>query len=320
MTDPDDMSDSELAKLAKEVADRLERRGVVAGAGGIAAGGALGWLASGEARAGSQSAGTIGSQSNPVDLEAEDLNGADLLAASQGQVPQADGNGRLQMGDNAIQSSSDVVVTDTQVGSLADGEFLQNSGGSLAGAAVQGGFSNIDVFETDGTFDASDVDFAYVDVVGGGGGGGYKVFSIITGGGAGGYAGGFVDLSSTSSVSVTVGAGGVGEDENGNGTSGGSSSFGTFMSATGGDLAGIGSSNGGSGSGGDINIDGGGGGAGGRRDDATPGGAGGDSYFGAGGSHSSGQGGKYGGGGGGYTEDAPVSGGDGGDGVVIVRY
>jgi len=99
MTDPDDMSDRELAELAKEVADRLERRGVVAGASGIAAGGALGWLASGQARAGTQSVGTVGSQSNPVDLEAEDLNGADLLAASQGQVPEADGNGRLQMTD-----------------------------------------------------------------------------------------------------------------------------------------------------------------------------------------------------------------------------
>ena len=137
MTDPDDMSDTELAKLAKEVADRLERRGVVAGGAGIAAGGALGWLASGEARAGSQSVGTIGSQSDPVDLEAEDLNGADLLAASQGQVPQADGNGRLQMGDSGIQSSSDVIITDTQPGTVSDGEFLQNSGGSLTGGTVQ---------------------------------------------------------------------------------------------------------------------------------------------------------------------------------------
>jgi len=36
-----------------------------------------------------------------------------------------------------IQSSSDVIVTDTQVGTLADGEFLQNSGGSLTGGTVQ---------------------------------------------------------------------------------------------------------------------------------------------------------------------------------------
>jgi len=97
VTDPDEMSDGELAELAKEVADRLERRGVVAGAGGIAAGGALGWLASGEARAGSQSTGQIGTEANPIDIEAEDLNGADLLAASQGQAPVADGNGGLQM-------------------------------------------------------------------------------------------------------------------------------------------------------------------------------------------------------------------------------
>jgi len=32
-----------------------------------------------------------------------------------------------------IQSSSDVTVTDAQAGTLSDGEFLQNSGGSLTG-------------------------------------------------------------------------------------------------------------------------------------------------------------------------------------------
>jgi len=38
---------------------------------------------------------------------------------------------------SSIQSSSDVVVTDTQVGTVGDGEFLQNSGGSLTGGTVQ---------------------------------------------------------------------------------------------------------------------------------------------------------------------------------------
>lgn len=125
MTDPDEMSDSELAKLAKEVADRLERRGVVAGGAGIAAGGALGWLASGEARAGSQSAGTIGSQSNPVDLEAEDLNGADLLASSQGEVPQADGNGRLQMG--TVQTEPNVPAYEEDPNSPFNASLTANS-------------------------------------------------------------------------------------------------------------------------------------------------------------------------------------------------
>jgi len=96
-------------------------------------------------------------------------------------------------GSASIQSSSDVVVTDTQVGTLSDGEFLQNSGGSLTGSSVQGGFSNIEVFESDGTFDASNVDRAFVEVVGGGGAGGPPInngFNACTGGAGGGYSAG----------------------------------------------------------------------------------------------------------------------------------
>jgi hypothetical protein len=98
-----------------------------------------------------------GDDLSPATLEAETItDGADV--SHTGEL--------ADLADvSPIQSSSDVVVTDTQVGTLADGEFLQNSGGSLAGAAVQGAFSNIQVFEADGTFDASNVSFALLVVV-----------------------------------------------------------------------------------------------------------------------------------------------------------
>jgi len=47
-----------------------------------------------------------------------------------------------------IQSSSDITVTDTQVGTVGDGEFLTNSGGSLTGGTVQTE-PNIPGFEKD---------------------------------------------------------------------------------------------------------------------------------------------------------------------------
>jgi hypothetical protein len=38
---------------------------------------------------------------------------------------------------SSIQSSGDVTVTDTQTGTVSDGEFLKNSGGNLTGGTVE---------------------------------------------------------------------------------------------------------------------------------------------------------------------------------------
>jgi len=243
---------------------------------------------------------------------------------------------------SSIQSSGDVVVTDTQVGTLADGEFLQNSGGSLVGGTVnvQGAFSNIEVFESDGTFDASDVDLAYVEVVGGGGGGASTSYGgfVAQGGGGGGYSAGYVNLESISSVAVTVGSGGIeGYSFYEDGNQGESSSFGTFISATGGLGGGFVDGdgeliprNGGQGSGGDIVIAGGRGSVAVGYENLAVGGAGGDTPLsttsGAGavkkGNNVDGGGGiDYGGGGGASVSVSSDSdGGRGADGVVIVRY
>ncbi|WP_286936204.1 hypothetical protein [Achromobacter sp. UBA4530] len=82
-----------------------------------------------------------------------------------------------------------------------------------------------------------------VTVIGGGGGGGGAFCPAVVGAAAGGGGGGMsvislVELAGASSVVVTVGAGGSGGVSNTTvGTSGGMSSFGTFVSATGGSPA-----------------------------------------------------------------------------------
>lgn len=115
-------------------------------------------------------------------------------------------------------------------------------GATLTNADV-GGFDSISVFESDGTFDASGVDTAFVEVIGGGGGGGYRGAPSGSytdmpgsgGGGGGGYFAGYIDISTTSSVSVTVGDGGSGGTaSNPTGGLGEISRFGSFIQAGGG--------------------------------------------------------------------------------------
>ncbi|WAX22804.1 hypothetical protein MAJJADAN_00042 [Pseudomonas phage Amjad_SA] len=94
----------------------------------------------------------------------------------------------------------------------------------------------------------------------GGGGGASRVSATATGGGGGGGGAAvrIVDLTGVTSVTITVGAGGAGKDGSsfGDGAAGGTSSFGAFLSATGGAggiLAGT-RVPGGAGSGGNLNY------------------------------------------------------------------
>ena len=184
--------------------------------------------------------------------------------------------------------------------------------------------------------------YVRVRLVGGGGGGGVG-FSTAAGqgtaaggGGGGGYAEEIIPASSlTSSTTVTVGAGGLGANPP---TAGGTSSFGAFLSATGG-APGTSSSpatnttadggQGGVGTGGTINIDGEDGSVG-RVGNGEPQSArGGSSQLGAGGREGTGVnvavgaiGQAYGGGGSGGAcrpVNGPALGGNGTQGVVIVE-
>lgn len=166
----------------------------------------------------------------------------------------------------------------------------------------------------------------------GGGGGGVGLLTDSDGGKAGGGGGGYCEniLSASilnSTTSIQVGNGGVGSaSESVAGTTGGNSSFGSFCTANGGE--GGGSPNGGSGgsaSNGIVNSSGGGGGGGVTTAGAVSG-VGGSSLLGGGG-RSSGPdgngaaGGNYGGGGSGAARNgsgAPLSGGSGASGIVII--
>lgn len=109
------------------------------------------------------------------------------------------------------------------------------------GAFAGDGYQNIAVFDTAGATDWSVPDAlrqglrkAHVTVVGGGGGGGKHTSVGGGGGGGGGVSESILDLNGVSSVTVTVGIGGSGRGIEAPGIAGGTSSFGNFLSATGG--------------------------------------------------------------------------------------
>ena len=210
-------------------------------------------------------------------------------------------------------------------------------------------FDTVEVFEADGTFDASGVTLAWVEVVGGGGSGGSwidsssSVNAVLGSGAGGGYAAGYVDLQGTDSVAVTVGAGGTAPTSGSSteaGNAGNTSSFGSDIEASGGDGADgfVDVATGGTGVSGPIAIDGQNGV---RRfvdtDIIIRGSEGGDSVLGSGGASNGPEGDEtsfgfggidgsgYGGGGSGAIAQSPDAGndyigGDGADGVVIVHY
>lgn len=123
-------------------------------------------------------------------------------------------------------------------------------------------YQNITIFDTTGIthWDVPDIlrrglRKAWIRVEGGGASGGSNENSGGGGGGAGGVAEGLVDLTAVDIVPVTIGTGGSAVSTSSNGYSGGTSSFGAFMSATGGEpglLSGT-AGNSGLGVGGDIN-------------------------------------------------------------------
>jgi hypothetical protein len=221
------------------------------------------------------------------------------------------------------------------------------NGANLTNAGIKRGFDTIDVFTADGTFDASNVDKAFVEVVGGGGGGAGEVSGDPIGGaagGGGGYAAAVVDLSATNSITVTVGTGGAGGASGENpGSNGGNTTFGTLVETGGGNGApaavpdATSPTAAGSGITGDITIDGGRGeskvGGYTNTGSAVEGAAGGGTVYSNGtaspkpastpttvnGFNGDSPGG---GGSGGVTTggNGSSAGGDGADGIVIVRY
>lgn len=244
---------------------------------------------------------------------------------------------RFQMGN---AGELNVRTAPGTVSSGTSGQFL-TSGGPGAGVswttAAAGGFSNMTVFASPGTFTTpATTTKIKVTVVGGGGGSGGAP-NAGGGGGGGGAGGGAIyvgPVTASTPYAVTVGTGGTAGPSSGNGGAGNTSSFASLASATGGaggvagtgpGFAGSGSA-GGAGSAGTLQFNGGGG-MGGTQNPANlaMGGVGGSSMFGSGGrGQNTGAitgltyGGGAGGAGGGPTGNQP--GAAGGAGVVIVEF
>jgi hypothetical protein len=271
-------------------------------------------------------------------------------------LDKTDGNVIVGDGTNWVAESGATARTSLGLGSAAttdSTDYATAAQGALASTALQptgdgssltgiaGGFSNMQVFNSPGTFDSTNVAKAKVTVVAGGGGAGkpYGKFLQGGGGGGGGAAIKIVDLTGVNSVAVTRGnPGSAGTQHYLQAGSGGTSSFGAYCSATGGTGAQGGSTTyaygqagkGGNGSGGDLNIMGGGGGTAYDYSPSMPAGngggaAGGNSLFAGGGAAGSEPGrpvtvnataGTNGGGGGCNAANAMA----GGAGVVIVEY
>ena len=158
-----------------------------------------------------------------------------------------------------ISGSTNDILPD-QAGQSGRTLYSDGSNAYWGGAPSTENISSMQVFTSSGTWNKpSGVKYIKVQVVGGGGGGSGHGES----GGAGGYSEKVINVTSINSVSVSVAGQVNGTYYRGAGQNGGGSSFGSYLSASGGYGANRNNQHsgglGGVGSGGDLNIYGGGG-------------------------------------------------------------
>jgi hypothetical protein len=244
-------------------------------------------------------------------LELASVNEAKLAAASVG-----------------LASATVTGVLPVAKGGLAITSFsganraIQSDGGSLSQQLH--GIASINVYTSNSTWNRpTGVKYIKIQINGGGGGGG----GHGEGGAAGGYAERFLDVTSISSVGVTVGGGGGGTFYAGAAGNGNTSSFGPYVSASGGHGANRQNQHSGgvsgNGSGGNLNIHTGGGYSHHARDSSSVA----ESFFGGGTSSNYPNGGQFGhnhnghsalGAGGGGAHFHSYRGTDGRPGIIIV--
>jgi hypothetical protein len=203
----------------------------------------------------------------------------------------------------AATSASSLILGGTTLSATAAEPSNSSSSAVPTNASVfyradelRGKLKNVFTFTSSGTYTKSGSDVTRLHVIVMGGGGGGRAYSEC--GGSGGYAEKILDATSISTVSVTIGGAGIGGVYFGFSPGGGTTSFGSFVSASGGDGANShiqhNGGRGGIGSGGELNARGGGGGGHNNMDQysgsCAPGGEGGIGFFGGGtpGAHASG--------------------------------
>jgi len=187
-----------------------------------------------------------------------------------------------------------MALTQIKSSNITDGTIVNADVSASAAIAstklsgVESGLTSVQTFTVSGTWTKpTGITKVIIEVQGGGGSGGKRnaTTSSMGGGGGGGYARKFLDVSSISTSTITVGVGGVSQTTNDtNGITGGASSWAdgtntiTGNGGTGGEgTSAYGRKAGGTGVGGDFNIQGGSGTAGGGSN------RGGDSFYGTGG-------------------------------------
>jgi hypothetical protein len=290
--------------------------------GNIIVGDGTNWVAeSGATARTSLGLGSIATQaSNSVTITGGSITGITDLAVADGGT----GQGSYTDGELLIGNSTGNTLTKATLTAGSGISVTNGSGAITIASTAAGGFSDMQVFNSPGTWtNPGNITKVKVTVVGGGAGGGGQYRG---GGGAGGAAIEVIPFPSGTNVPVTVGGGGNcnGGTPSSTGNAGGTTSFGPYVSASGGGAVPAADRGriGGVGSGGQLNFGGAGGGP------STPSilGAGGNSIF--GGSSASwppsantavlnGQASGAGGSGG---TNLPATGGSGAAGVVIVEY
>jgi hypothetical protein len=258
-------------------------------------------------------------------------------SGASGQTPSTGGTVNTTYWNKMAGGAAGIWASGLSLGTA--GQIVQvNSGATaLEFGTASAGLQSIQSFSSTGTYTKpSGINKVKVIVTGGGGGGGAgnPNYNALGGGGAGGTAIKVVDVSSISTVAVTVGSGGSGGTGGNGGGAGGTTSFGSHCSATGGyggtNAQAISSYTRGTGSGGDINIQGGDGTQyEGGLSSTDEGGStdGGSSYWGGGGMGDQGSasyggtpGRAYGSGGGGGQNNGAGTSSDGGAGKIGVVY
>jgi hypothetical protein len=191
------------------------------------------------------------------------ITGGSISVGSHGNTtPTTITTNSLSVGGNAIsQVSNDTTMANANYVNSATNAYAvtQNASKTYHDNTLKGRLKNIYTFTSSGTYTKSgtDVNQIHVVVVGAGGGG----TSYNIGGGAGGYAESVLAASGITTVAVTIGTGSSGASYYSNIGAGGTTSFGGYLSASGGYGAdanyGHASGHGGVGIGGNLNSRGG---------------------------------------------------------------